>query len=61
LDTRKWIAIGGNLVTVSLLATLALASHPPIWVPAGAILVMGFFSAASTMVLRMAAASSRTG
>jgi len=51
LDTRKWIAVGGNLVTVSLLATLALASQPPIWVPVGAILVMGFFSAASTMVL----------
>jgi predicted MFS family arabinose efflux permease len=51
LDTRKWIAMGGNLVTVSLLATLALVSHPPIWVPVAAILVMGFVSAASTMVL----------
>jgi predicted MFS family arabinose efflux permease len=29
LDTRKWIAVGGNLVTVSMLATLALASQPP--------------------------------
>ena len=28
LDTRKWIAIGGNLVTISMLATLALASQP---------------------------------
>ena len=51
LDTRKWIAVGGNLVTVSMLATLALASHPPVWVPVAAILVMGFVSAASTMVL----------
>jgi predicted MFS family arabinose efflux permease len=51
LDTRKWIAVGGNLVTVSLLAILAAASQPAIWVPVGAILVMGFFSAASTMVL----------
>lgn len=51
LDTRKWIAIGGNLVTVSMLATLALASHPPVWVPVAAILVMGFVSASSTMVL----------
>ncbi|WP_291863256.1 MFS transporter [Bradyrhizobium sp.] len=51
LDTRKWIAVGGNLVTISLLATLALASQPPVWVPVAAILVMGFFSAASTMVL----------
>jgi predicted MFS family arabinose efflux permease len=51
LDTRKWIAIGGSLVIVSILATLALTSHPPIWVPVGAILGIGFFSASSTMVM----------
>ncbi len=51
LDTRKWIAIGGSLVIISLLATLALASHPPAWVPIGAILGIGFFSASSTMVM----------
>ncbi|QWG17568.1 MFS transporter [Bradyrhizobium sediminis] len=51
LDTRKWIAIGGSLVVIALLATLALASQPPAWVPVGAILGIGFFSASSTMVL----------
>jgi predicted MFS family arabinose efflux permease len=51
LDTRKWIAVGGTLVIISLLATLALASRPPVWVPIGAILGIGFFSAASTMVM----------
>src|SRR4051812_20256621 len=51
LDTRKWIAIGGTTVTISMLATLALASHSPTWVPVGAILVIGFFGAASTMVM----------
>ena len=51
LDTRKWIAIGGTTVIAFILATLALASHPPIWVPIGAIIVMGFFSASSTMVM----------
>ncbi|MGZ5903100.1 MAG: MFS transporter, partial [Reyranella sp.] len=51
LDTRKWIAIGGSLVIISILATLALVSHPPIWVPIGAILGIGFFSATSTMVM----------
>jgi predicted MFS family arabinose efflux permease len=51
LDTRKWIAAGGTLAIVSILATLALASRPPIWVPVGAIIVMGFFSASSTMVM----------
>ena len=51
LDTRKWIAVGGTLVVIFLLATLALASHPPIWVPIGAILGIGLFSASSTMVM----------
>ena len=51
LDTRKWIAVGGTLVIVALLASLALATRPPIWVPVGAILAIGFFSASSTMVM----------
>ena len=51
LDTRKWIAISGSLVIISLLATLALASEPPIWIPIGAILGIGFFSASSTIVM----------
>jgi len=51
LDTRKWIAIGGSLVIISILATLALASRPPVWVPIAAILGIGFFSASSTMVM----------
>ena len=51
LDTRKWIAIGGSLVIISILATLALAQHPPIWVPIGGIIAIGFFSASSTMVM----------
>ena len=51
LDTRKWIAMSGSLVITCMLATLALASHPPVWVPIGAILGMAFFSASSTMVM----------
>jgi len=51
LDTRKWIAIGGSLVIISILATLALASEPPVWVPIAAMLGIGFFSASSTMVM----------
>jgi predicted MFS family arabinose efflux permease len=51
LDTRKWIATGGTAAIICILATLALASHPPIWVPVGAILGIGFFSASSTMVM----------
>jgi len=51
LDTRKWIAVGGSLVVVALLAVMALASRPPTWVPIACILAMGFFSASSTMVM----------
>ena len=51
LDTRKFIAIGGSLVIIAMLATLALVSRPPIWVPIGAIIAIGFFSASSTMVM----------
>ena len=51
LDTRKWIAVGGTLVTIAMLAVLALASRPPVWVPIAAILCMGLFGAASTMVM----------
>jgi predicted MFS family arabinose efflux permease len=51
LDTRKRIAAAGTLVIISVLATLALASHPPLWLPVGAVIVIGFFSASSTMVM----------
>jgi predicted MFS family arabinose efflux permease len=51
LDTRKWIAVGGSLTIIGILATLALKSHPPVWVPVGAIVGIGFFSASSTMVM----------
>src|SRR2546430_2308638 len=51
LDTRKWIAVAGTLMVIAILAVLALASQPPVWVPVGAILAMGFFSASSTMVM----------
>jgi predicted MFS family arabinose efflux permease len=51
LNTRKWIAVSGTLVIISLLATLALASQPPGWVAIAAILGIGFFSASSTMVM----------
>lgn len=56
LDTRKWIAFGGSLVVIALLAVLALASQPPSWVAIGAVLGIGFFSATSTMVMTHARA-----
>lgn len=51
LDTRKWIAVAGSLVIISILATLAITDRPPVWVPIGAFLAIGFFSASSTMVM----------
>ena len=51
LDTRKWIAVAGSLTTASIMATVALWRQPPLWVPIGAIIAIGFFSACSTMVM----------
>ena len=51
LDTRKRIAIGGSLMSISILAVLALVSRPPVWVPVAAIIAQGFFSAASGMLM----------
>jgi predicted MFS family arabinose efflux permease len=51
LDTRKWIAVSGTTVMIAILSLLALASRPPVWVPIVAIVVVGFFSACSTMVM----------
>jgi predicted MFS family arabinose efflux permease len=50
-DTRKRIAIAGNLAVVALLATLAIPDAPPLWLPVAAIIAIGFFSASSTMVM----------
>jgi MFS family permease len=51
LDTRKWIAVGGTLTIAAILGILAVASAPPLWVAAGAIVAIGFFSASSTMIM----------
>ena len=51
LDTRKWIAVGGTLVMIAILALLALVVRPPVWVAIAAIIAVGFFSACSTMVM----------
>lgn len=51
LNTRKWIAFTGTAVVAAIMAVLAFWSHPPSWVPVAAILVIGFVSACSTMVM----------
>ena len=51
LDTRKWIAITGSLVVISILAGLALIGQPPAWAAMAGIICIGFVSPASTMVM----------
>ena len=51
LDTRKWIAIAGSSMIATILGTLALWGHPPLWLAIGAIVGIGFLSASSTMVM----------
>jgi predicted MFS family arabinose efflux permease len=50
-DTRKLIAITGNLIIVALLAMLAIPAAAPVWLPVAVIVAIGFFSASSTMVM----------
>jgi len=51
LDTRKWIGVWGTVVIIMALALLALAPRLPVALAIGSILVIGFFSACSTMVM----------
>ena len=51
LDTRKWIVVWGTIVIIATLGLLALTPSLPTWMAIGAILVIGFFSACSTMVM----------
>ena len=51
LDTRKWIAFGGSLTLVCILGLLALLEGPPVWLPVGLIVLMGFVSSSSTMIM----------
>ena len=51
LDTRKWIAFGGTLAVITILAILALLARPPVWIPISAMVAIGFFSASSTMAM----------
>lgn len=51
LDTRKWIAFGGTSAIATILGTLAIWDHPPLWFAIGAIVGVGFLSASSTMVM----------
>ena len=50
-DTRKWIGVAGGLLVVGLLATLALWSDPPVWMPIVAIVLVGFSRSCSTMIM----------
>ena len=51
LDTRKWIAIFGTVMIAGILGTLALVGQAPTWLAIGGIMLIGFVSASSTMLM----------
>jgi len=51
LDTRKWIAFCGTSTVAMIMVTLALWAHPPAWFAAASMVVIGFVSSSSTMVM----------
>ena len=51
LNTRKWIAFTGTAVVAGIMAALAVWERPPSWIPVAAILIIGYVSACSTMVM----------
>jgi MFS family permease len=51
LNTRKWIAFTGTAVVAAIMAMLAVWERPPSWIPVAAILIIGYVSACSTMVM----------
>ncbi len=51
LDTRKWIVVVGTVIIIATLAIMAFSPSLPAWAAIGAILVIGFFSATSTMTM----------
>ena len=51
LDTRKWIAFTGTLTVAGIMGMLALLDQPPAWLPVTAMIVMGFVSSSSTMIM----------
>ncbi len=51
LDTRKWIVVFGTVAIITTLALMALMPRLPVSLAIGGIVVIGFFSASSTMVM----------
>jgi MFS family permease len=51
LDTRKWLVMGGALVTIAVLATLALVEGPPLWLATLLFMALALFGAI-TIVLQ---------
>jgi predicted MFS family arabinose efflux permease len=50
-DTRKWIVVLGTVAVIMTLALLALTPRLPVQLAIGSILIIGFFSACSTVVM----------
>ncbi len=51
LDTRKWLVAGGGVISVAVLATLALVSGPPLWLATVLFMALALFGSI-TIVLQ---------
>lgn len=50
LDTRKWLVVGGALITAGVLLALVLLAHPPLWLAATLLTLLGFVGTYSIMI-----------
>jgi predicted MFS family arabinose efflux permease len=51
LRSRKKVVFGGTLVSMALLACLALLTHPPLWLATALLMAFSFFCAFGTIVV----------
>jgi len=51
LHSRKKVVFGGTLISMALLACLALLPHPPLWLATGLLMAFSFFCAFGTIVV----------
>lgn len=51
LHSRKKVVFGGTLISMTLLAWLALLAHPPLWLATALLMAFSFFCAFGTIVV----------
>ncbi|UWQ29024.1 MFS transporter [Leisingera sp. M527] len=51
LGSRKWVILGGNVLSCAALGGLILAAGAPVWVPVAMMAVVGFFGASFPVIM----------